>query len=107
MKESQKRNGEVYTIFVWTEIVFVVVFAIGQVMFDDRDNLFSIVLERNFTDVIQMIQFGMVMVYISYDGEVKSGYCIFYNGEVGIIRHKLVNDTCKWIGIGVLGMVSV
>ena len=61
----------------------------------NRNNLRTIVLDRCFIYVREIVKVGMIVVYICYCREIQAGYFILHYSKVGIVRHELVHNSCQ------------
>ena len=67
------------------------ILGVGQIFLYNRCDLFSIMLDGLFADVVQVVQTGVVVVDVCHSRKIDARYGVLHDGEIGSVRHFLID----------------
>lgn len=82
-------------------------FIIRQVFPDDGRDLFAIVADGLRTDVVDVVQVGVIVVDVCHGREIEAGDRIAHDVEIRTVGHSLIDHVRDGIAERITGMVGI
>ena len=102
VEDSKKRNSEISRILLSSHGILIGIFRCSEVLLSNWKNLCSIMLDRPWIDITEVIKICVIVVNISNGREVQARNAVLDDCKVCEVRHELIDNCGQGVSVWIL-----